>query len=455
MKLGGKIMGTPDNILQAAELVYNRKNDHPIVITSSTGESARFRPKFTDRLLYVADTRNFDRRDILDKTIERERRIIRKLGLKTSIINSHVRELRQYFNNPKDFGTHAEYEDTMASYGELMSTKIFSEVLEQMGVPSMAFDTGDFLITDEIFTDANITPEGYKKMGKKLMQTAARYKGVTPVLTGFLGRSKKGKRTTLGRGSSDYVAVASGRAAGVDVEVWKKVPGVLEAHPGYIENPMTIELLSYNEADEMSTYGGVVLMEKSLDAVRSGNCTKIWIKDIDDQKAHGTLITNTGDRSKYGEVKGITCSEVDVLISHPGPDITAEMFQKLRAKDVRIFSASYIDGHLGHTLFIVHDPSHSMANYLFRKTGQKVGGEKNKYMVKLVGDGISRNHEITKKLHNVMDSVQGEFPDTPVFYRVQPITKSSIGIVCRQRAINQTMKLLYNEFFPHEIKEDI
>ena len=77
--------------------------------------------------------------------------------------------------------------------------------------------------------------------------------GTVPVVTGFLGATKEGATTTLGRGGSDYSATIVGSLLGARaVWIWTDVNGIMTADPRIAPDAVTIPRLSLREVAEMS-----------------------------------------------------------------------------------------------------------------------------------------------------------------------------------------------------------
>jgi aspartate kinase len=89
--------------------------------------------------------------------------------------------------------------------------------------------------------------------------------GVVPVLGGFIGSTRDGKTTTLGRGGSDYTAALIGAALEAnEIQIWTDVPGVLTADPRLVPHAQTVPHLSFEEAAELAYFGAKVLHPKTL-----------------------------------------------------------------------------------------------------------------------------------------------------------------------------------------------
>ena len=86
-----------------------------------------------------------------------------------------------------------------------------------------------------------------------------------PIVPGFIGGTRDGRVTTLGRGGSDYSAVALGVALhAARVELCKaEVDGVYDADPHKHGHARRFDTLTYEEALRLSRSGAKVLQEKA------------------------------------------------------------------------------------------------------------------------------------------------------------------------------------------------
>jgi len=85
------------------------------------------------------------------------------------------------------------------------------------------------------------------------------------VVGGFIGSTKDGATTTLGRGGSDYSAALIGAALEArEIQIWTDVSGVLTADPRVVTAALTIPVLSYQEAAELAYFGAKVLHPKTI-----------------------------------------------------------------------------------------------------------------------------------------------------------------------------------------------
>jgi bifunctional aspartokinase / homoserine dehydrogenase 1 len=93
-------------------------------------------------------------------------------------------------------------------------------------------------------------------------------KGIIPVVTGFIGATREGAVTTLGRGSSDMTATLFGRCLPADeVWIWTDVDGVMTADPRIVPEACTLPDISYGEVAELSYFGAKVLHPLAIQPV--------------------------------------------------------------------------------------------------------------------------------------------------------------------------------------------
>lgn len=205
--------------------------------------------------------------------------------------------------------------DYALSFGERLSTRIFTGSLNDMGVNTKyltGWEAG--IVTDDNFGSARpITPLTYEKLRATLNPLLE--KGVTPVVTGFIAATVDGVITTLGRGGSDYTATIIGAALKADeVVVWKDVEGILTADPKLISEAKTVPLMSYEEVMELAYFGAKVMHPLALDpAMKEG--VPIRVKSIYRPEAEGTLISKAGAE---GIVKAVTMVKEVAIVTVSG-----------------------------------------------------------------------------------------------------------------------------------------
>ena len=194
--------------------------------------------------------------------------------------------------------------------GERTSVRIFSAALRNNGVDACYFDPMDSkwpIITDDSFQNANpILKECEKNIKECILPLVE--KGTIPVIAGFVGKTKDGKITTLGRGGSDTTAfiLAQGINANQVVLV-TDADGIMSSDPKIIASPKLLPEIDVNTLVGLADSGAKFIHSKAL---------KYKPKDIDVK-----VISNAhGDLSRAGTIiTGGLATELDAEIAHPTP----------------------------------------------------------------------------------------------------------------------------------------
>lgn len=151
--------------------------------------------------------------------------------------------------------------DLLMSCGEIISTVILAQTLQNMGYPAVALTGAQAgIITDDNFGDARIVEI---KPDNILAQLES---GKIVIVAGFQGITTDGEVTTLGRGGSDTTAAALGVALHAEVvEVYTDVEGVMTADPRIVSEARTLSQVTYREVSEMALLGAKVIHPRAVE----------------------------------------------------------------------------------------------------------------------------------------------------------------------------------------------
>ena len=155
-------------------------------------------------------------------------------------------------------------------------------------MPCNWVDIRKVLYTDRRFRDANIKWDKSAEIAAKVF--AGSKKGLI-ITQGFIAGTDDGMTTTLGREGSDYSAAVIANMIGAgEVQVWKDVPGILNADPRWLDDAVVLEYLNYKEAVEMSFSGAKVIHPKTIKPLHNKNIPLI-VRSFIDRGSSGTLIS--------------------------------------------------------------------------------------------------------------------------------------------------------------------
>lgn len=200
--------------------------------------------------------------------------------------------------------------DDILSMGERTSVRIFSAALRSNGANSCYFDPIDNnwpIITDAIFQNANpILKDCEKSIRECILPIVER--GTIPVIAGFLGKTKEGKITTLGRGGSDTTAFILAEALNADqVVLVTDAEGIMSGDPKIIASPQRLKEIKVNTLVGLADSGAKFIHSKALKYKPKNIDVKVINHAAGDLSKEGTLIT------------GGLASELDAEIAHPTP----------------------------------------------------------------------------------------------------------------------------------------
>lgn len=254
-KFGGTSVANYQAMCNCAKIVTNNPHTKLVVLSASAGVT---------NLLVELSSGNLDAASI-------EERMAKLAAIEFSILDDLGRpeqitqEIEKLLHEINDLAKHAIIEhddaltDRIVSYGEIMSTKLFTEVLNSLGYKAKWFDVRTVMRTDNRFGKASPIIEVLSNNAKEtLVPLLDDYIVVTQ---GFIGSNAIGQTTTLGRGGSDYSAALLGEAipnCGA-IQIWTDVPGIYTTDPRLVKEAHVIDEITFSEAAEMATFGAKVL----------------------------------------------------------------------------------------------------------------------------------------------------------------------------------------------------
>jgi aspartate kinase len=179
--------------------------------------------------------------------------------------------------------------DAHLAQGEAQSARLLSDALRNAGIPAVAVSPGsDYwpVVTDSRHGDADPLVEETAAGAASYLQPMLEA-GVTPVVCGFVGMTRSGEVTTMGRGGSDATAILLGRVlcAG-EVVLVKDVDGIYSADPKTHPDAKRLPSLSAREALRLSEGGAKVVQAKALRLKHS----EIPLRVVGNGSGRGTLI---------------------------------------------------------------------------------------------------------------------------------------------------------------------
>lgn len=289
-KFGGASVKDSESIKNVCAIIEGGKS--LIIVISAMG-------KTTNKLEQVVDDylNENDYKTSLQNVLDYHKNILEDLFLdreadiwETFEKISNYGEL--YLKNKPEKNYDKTY-DQIVPIGELLSSKILSAYLLQIGVKNTWIDIRKTFITDEYFRKANLDWVKSEQNAKEHFK-----EDETSITQGFIGGTDNNLMTTLGREGSDYTAAAlSNMLDAQELVVWKDVPGILNADPRYFNEPKKMDHISYKEAIELSFYGATIIHPKTIKPIQNKGIP-LYVKSFLNPLNEGTLVDgNTSDDS--------------------------------------------------------------------------------------------------------------------------------------------------------------
>ncbi|MGX5088915.1 lysine-sensitive aspartokinase 3 [Enterobacter sp. UPMP2052] len=282
-KFGGTSVADYDAMNRSADVVLADPNTRMVVLSASAG--------VTNLLVSLSEgleaTERFVKLDALRKI---QFDILERLQ-NPNVIREEVERLLENITTLAEaasLATSTALTDELVSHGELMSTLLFVEIMRERNIQAQWFDVRKVLRTSDRFGRAEPDVEALAELTSQ--QLAPRLEEGIVITQGFIGSEAKGRTTTLGRGGSDYTAALLGEALhATRVDIWTDVPGIYTTDPRVVSAAKRIDVIAFEEAAEMATFGAKVLHPATLlPAVRSD--IPVFVGSSKDPQAGGTLV---------------------------------------------------------------------------------------------------------------------------------------------------------------------
>jgi aspartate kinase len=321
MKFGGTSVATAERIESVVRLVKERLALRPVVVVSALA-------RVTDQLIRGAELaleRDPECDSVVEEVKARHREVVTDLlpaGPARLALFAHitgvVNELRALYTGVHNLGELTPRTlDAISGMGERLSCEIVAAALRQRNVLAQPMDGRSLIVTDEEFGRATpLLDETTARVHELLLPLVQQ--GQVPVVSGFIGSTRRGVATTLGRGGSDYSAAVIGATLPVEaIQIWTDVDGMMTVDPKVVAAARVLNEVSFEEAAELAYFGAKILHPATIKpAVEKG--IPVGILNTLNPDAPGTLVTAhaegpAGEPRAIAFKKGISV----ILIAQP------------------------------------------------------------------------------------------------------------------------------------------
>ncbi len=445
MKFGGTSVEDSKAIDRVAAIVEGRLAQNPVVVVSAMA-------KVTDTLLTMARAAGEGERKTALKLCrslqERHYNTASEL-LGTALFTEFHSELGADFEALDELlrGISAVGEitprtyDFVTAFGEMLSSRIVAAAFAARGLKGAHIDSRDVLVTDGNYMQA--VPQ-FEETNARLQEKVKPLldAGKVPVMGGFIGASRTGITTTIGRGGSDFSAAIFGAGLNAErIEIWTDVDGILTTDPRICPGAHRIKIISFDEAAELAYFGAKVLHPATvLPAIQKN--IPVYVLNSRNPSCEGTRITTRAPQGKnvfkaIAVKKRITIVNVAaprMLLAHGFLRAIFEAFDRHKVA-VDVVSTSEVSVSL---TIDSNQAIPALAADLSKLADVKYEGRK--AIVCLVGESLREKPGIAAR-------VFGELADKKIRMISQGASEINLTFVIDEDEVPEVIQRLHNTFF--------
>ena len=285
-KFGGASIKSAIAIKNVAKILNSQDLSNCLLVISAMGKMTNAFEKMTDAYF------NNDQEKLtesIDFTSNFHLKIINNLFAENHVIHQKITvlfgQLLRFLTQNKSRNYDYLY-DQIVSYGELLSTTIVSDYLNEIKIYNNWVDVREIIITDAVFRDATVNWQETEKR----IKTKIDFSKLT-IVQGFIGGDLNGNTTTLGREGSDFTAGIFAYCLDAEsLTIWKDVLGVLNADPREFKEVQLLEHISYEETIEMAFYGASVIHPKTIKPIQNKKIPLI-VRSFKNLNSPGTKVS--------------------------------------------------------------------------------------------------------------------------------------------------------------------
>lgn len=299
LKFGGTSVGSPQRMKDVCQLI-NDGTPKIVVLSAMSGTTnslveiadyiKKSNPEAANNVINHMHNKYMEHADQLYSTPE--------AAQKTKTLLSEIFKQLHYL-------TSSEYsvalEKEILAQGELMSTNMVTNYLQEQGVNVRLIPALDYMLTDEKGEpDMAFIKEGLEDL-------LGEYPDCNFFITqGFICRNFKGEIDNLQRGGSDYTACLIGAVTGAEeIQIWTDIDGMHNNDPRVVPDTTPVRQLSFEEAAELAYFGAKILHPTCIQPARYA-CVPVHLLNTMDPSAPGTIINND---MQEGAIKAVAAKD--------------------------------------------------------------------------------------------------------------------------------------------------
>jgi len=301
LKFGGTSVGSATRMKEVAKIVCESKNNL-VVLSAMSGT--------TNQLVEIADylykKNPTGAMEIINRLENSYYPVVEELFSSEEYKKKGNDLIQSFFDFLRSFTSLSDTftlfeEKIILAQGELISTNLFNNYLNEIGKKSVLLPALEFVKTDKNGEpDTQFIQEELNKQIQK-QSNADIY-----ITQGYICRNFYGEIDNLQRGGSDYTASLLGAAIKADeIQIWTDIDGMHNNDPRYVENTRPIPYLHFEEAAELAYFGAKILHPTCILPAKLANIPVRLLNTLE-PKANGTLISN---KAKQNVIEAVAAKD--------------------------------------------------------------------------------------------------------------------------------------------------
>jgi aspartokinase/homoserine dehydrogenase 1 len=342
--------------------------------------------------------------------------------------------------------------DRILSFGEIVSARMVSAKLSEMGLENKWQDSRIVIRTDSNhgfglvdFTETNRRVKEYFDSSQAKLH----------ILPGFIASDAKGYTTTLGRGGSDYTAAIIAAAIDAEIlEIWTDVSGMMTADPRFVRNVRQISHINYREAMELSHFGAKVIYPPTIQPVMAKGIP-VLIKNTFEPDNAGTLI-EADSAPEEGMIRGITSIDKITVLNLEGsgmvgiPGFSKRLFEALSRSKINVILITQSSSE--HSICVAIEDKHAEAakrsvdrEFKYEISVGKIEPlkvESGFSILALVGDNMKEHTGVSGKMFTTLGH-----NGINIHAIAQGSSERNISAIISSKDVQKAVNTLHEEFF--------
>lgn len=296
MKFGGTSVGSPERMKGVAQLV-TRSGEPTFVVLSAMSGTTNTLVEISD---YLYKKNPEGAQEVINALEKKYMGHVENLYSTDEMKQKTAAFLKKEFEYLRSFtkDTFTSFEEKIVvAQGEVMSTNMVTNYLNECGVKTVLLDALDFMRTDK-----NAEPD-LTYIKEHLAEVMKANQGYQIYITqGFVCRNAYDEVDNLQRGGSDYTASLIGAALQADeIQIWTDIDGMHNNDPRIVDKTDAVHQLNFEEAAELAYFGAKILHPTCVQPAKYAGIP-VRIKNTMDPDADGTVVDNVLVRGKIKAV---------------------------------------------------------------------------------------------------------------------------------------------------------